>query len=139
MDDQQPAADGLDLAALQAELRRTAGGPVPCASSLTRHAIAASLEQIKQHIEVGQGTPELGRFRGALRLAARLLARAVLYCLRFFTNRLRLLHHALLNTLHHLHVGLIELESKQQREIQELRAEIEELRQALPRQPRRAA
>jgi hypothetical protein len=135
----RPDDDDLDLDALAAELRRQAAARPTAARPFEHHAVAASLEEVRRRLEVGAGAPELPRFRGPVRVLARLLARAVLYGLRFLTNRLRQLHHAQYNALHQIDRRIQELEARHQRELRALRAEVAELTRALQQQRRRAA
>jgi hypothetical protein len=83
----------------------------------------ASLQRVEQLADIGAGTPELPRFRGPLRLAARFLARVVLYLSRFLTSRQRESNHAVLNALRNFHQGLALLEEQQKK----LRADVDRL------------
>ena len=138
-------ADGLDLAIVKAEIRaslarRRAAGAPKLPGTFEADLRAASLDRVEKHADIGAGVPELPRFRGPLRLAARLLARVVSYLARFLTSRQRECNYAVLNSLRNLHRGLARLEEEQSRQLRQLRGDLERLvEEKLREHGRRAA
>jgi hypothetical protein len=132
-------ADGFDLARLQAEIRESLARRRPAdraaAGGFDADLRAASLRRVERHADIGAGVPELPRLRGPLRFVARLLARVVLYLARFLTSRQREYNYAVLSVLRNIDRGLSRLEQEQARQIRQLRAELERLRE----EDRRAA
>jgi len=57
----------------------------PCGINWT--TFEASLEQARQHVEIGRELPQLGRLKGPFRHLGRMAAAFVLYLSRFLTNR----------------------------------------------------
>src|SRR5947209_4805315 len=100
--DAPPAAEGagdpLDVEALKAEIRAAAArrrGP-PAPPALDWDLLSAGLRRVEGHADIASGPPDLPRFRGPWRRAARFLARVVLYLSRFLTSRQREYNHAVL-------------------------------------------
>ena len=122
-------ADTLDLARLKAEIRealarrRALGSVIEIPDTFNAELRTANLQRVEQLADIGAGAPELPRFRGTLRFAARLLARVVLYLSRFLTSRQRESNHAVLNALRNFHQGLARLEEQQR----QLRADVERM------------
>jgi hypothetical protein len=88
---------------------------------------AASLRRVEEHANIAAGVPDLPRFRGPMRVLARLIARCVLHISRFLTSRQRECNYAVLSSLRNLHEGLARLEEAHERQLRELRAELERL------------
>jgi hypothetical protein len=137
--------DRLDLATVKAEIRaslarRRSAGALALPGAFEADLRAASLSRVERLADIGAGVPELPRFRGPLRLAARLLARVVLYLARFLTSRQRECNYAVLNVLRSLHRGLARLEEEQARQFRQQRADLEQfLEQRLREHGRSAA
>jgi hypothetical protein len=127
-----PAAglDAFDLDRLKKEIRESLarGRAAPAGSgSFAAELRAASLRRVERHADIAAGVPDLPRFRGPLRVLARLFARCVLHISRFLTSRQRECNYAVLTSLRNLHEGLARLEEAQERQLRELRAELERL------------
>jgi hypothetical protein len=139
------SADGFDLDRLKAEIRASlAGRPAEparpgTAGGFDAELLAAGLRRVEKHADIAAGVPELPRFRGPLRVVARLLAGVVLYLSRFLTSRQRECNYAVLNALRNLDRGLSRLEQEQERQLRRLRADLERLEQRLDEEGRKAA
>ncbi len=122
-------AEAFDLERLRTEIRAGLGRaePVGGPGGFPAELRAASLRRMERHADIAAGVPELPRFRGPLRVLARLLARCVLHISRFLTSRQRECNYAVLSALRNLHDGLARLEEAQERQRRELRAELERL------------
>jgi hypothetical protein len=139
------SADGFDLDRLRAEIRASLAGcpadqtPPELAGGFDAELRAAGLRRVEKHADIAATVPELPRFRGPLRMMARLLAGVVLYVSRFLTSRQRESNYAVLNSLRNLHHGLSRLEQEQARQLQRLRADLERLERRLGEEGRQAA
>ena len=138
-------ADGLELARLKAEIREALAQRGAAAEvawhpgGFDAEVRAASLRRVERHADIGAGVPELPRFRGPLRLVARLLARVVLYLARFLTSRQRECNYAVLNSLRNLHRGLARVEEEQARQLRQLRTDMDRLVEERLNEPGRRA
>jgi hypothetical protein len=126
---QPVASEAFDLDRLKLEIReglaRQRAGTDLLSDTVSGFAAelrAASLRRVEKHADIAAGVPDLPRFRGPLRMLARLLARCVLHISRFLTSRQRECNYAVLSSLTNLHEGLVRLEAAQQRQLHELRA-----------------
>jgi hypothetical protein len=68
----------------------------PCAAS---ELVRASLLRAREYADIGCAVPELSRYRGVKRHIGRVVARIVLFCSRFLTNRQREFNKAVLSSL----------------------------------------
>ncbi len=142
----RPAAEGagdpLDVEALKAQIRESAARrrAVPAPPALDWDLLTASLRRVESHADIAAGPPDLPRFRGPWRLAARFLARVVLYLSRFLTSRQREYNHAVLTSLRNIHGGLRLLEESRREELRRLREDLRRLvEEKLADRDRRAA
>jgi hypothetical protein len=147
-----PAEEGslarLDVERLKGEIRKAAARRRAAGTAFSGVAalgvewdlLAAGLRRLEGQADITAGRLDLPRFRGPLRAAARLLARAILYLSRFLTTRQREYNHAVLTSLHNVHRGLRRLEDEHKEEILRLREELQHfIERKLGDEKRRAA
>jgi hypothetical protein len=91
-------------------------------------AIDASLNRVRQHVEIGRGVPKLSRLKGPVRYTARLVAAAILLVSRFLTNRQSAYNIAGLTALHQLAEGIRRMHLSYSDQIQRLEKQLNQLR-----------